>query len=195
MRALNRLGLSALCIGLVPAIAHAHPGHTGHDFGAGLAHPIAGLDHVLVMLAVGIWAARLGGRARWIVPASFLSLMVVGGMLPSFDIALPMAESTILASVLIMGIILMLALKVPTAIGAAVVGLFALAHGYAHGAEMPSDATMSSFAAGFVLATATLHFIGVGIGELMRATRRDSWVRFCGSAITAAGLLLAIGAL
>lgn len=155
---------SGLCL-LLPAAAAAHDGpHAAGGFGAGFLHPFGGLDHLLAMVAVGLFAALLGGRARWLVPGAFVAVLALGGGLAMAGIALPMVETGIALSVLLLGLAVALRLAPATAAAMAVVGLFALFHGHAHGAEMPAAASALPYALGFVLATALLHAAGLAAG-------------------------------
>ena len=172
------------------AFAQAHPGHGAGGFANGFAHPLHGLDHVLAMLAVGLWAAQLGGRSKWLVPASFVGVMALGGALGMAGVAVPFAEQGILASVLILGVLIAAAVRLPVAASLGIVGLFALCHGHAHGAEMPVNAVGAVYALGFTAATALLHGCGIGLGVMMQGTAKADWLRACGVAISAAGLLL-----
>ena len=172
------------------AFAQAHPGHGAGGFANGFAHPLHGLDHVLAMLAVGLWAAQLGGRAKWLVPASFTGVMALGGALGMAGVALPFAEQGIAASVLILGVLIAAAVRLPLAASMGIVGLFALCHGHAHGAEMPVNAVGAVYALGFTAATALLHGCGIGLGVMMQGTAKADWLRAGGVAISAAGLLL-----
>ena len=139
-----------------PAFAHA-----GHGIASGFLHPFLGWDHLAAMLAVGAWGATLGARAIWAVPAAFVSMMIVGGLLGMAGVALPFVEITILASVLVLAGFLIVRVKMPVWSGMAVVGLFALAHGHAHGAEMPAIANAWVYGTGFVAATSLIHALGV----------------------------------
>ena len=172
------------------AFAQAHPGHGADGFAQGFAHPLHGLDHLLAMLAVGLWAAQLGGRAKWAVPAAFVGAMAVGGALGMAGVGLPLAEPGIAASVLILGLLIAAAVRLPLAAGVALVGGFALCHGYAHGAEMPATAAGAVYALGFAGATALLHGCGFGLGALMQRGAKAEWLRAGGVAISAAGVLL-----
>ena len=169
--------------------AQAHPGHGG-GFTHGFAHPLLGLDHLLAMLAVGLWSAQLGGRARWAVPAAFVGVMALGGALGMAGVGLPLAEQGIAASVLILGLLIAAAVRLPLAAGVALAGIFALCHGYAHGAEMPGTAAGAVYALGFAGATALLHGCGFGLGVLMQRGAKAEWLRASGVAISAAGGLL-----
>ena len=153
---------------LVPTSAFAHFGadHT-HSFGEGFAHPFGGLDHILAMVTVGLLAWQLGGRAIWLVPATFVSLMALGGALGIAGEPLSVVEYGIAASLIVLGAMVALGMRAPTAVAAAVVGLFAMFHGYAHGMETPADASGGTFAAGFILATILLHACGIALGFLV----------------------------
>ncbi len=138
-------------------------GHT-HGFIHGFAHPISGIDHILAMVAVGIFAANLGGRALWAVPLTFMGFMVVGGALGIFGVSLPFVEVGIALSIVVLGIAVAVKWDWPVTLAMAMVGLFAVFHGHAHGTEMPLDASGAAYAAGFVAATCLLHLAGIGIG-------------------------------
>lgn len=176
---------------LTPVLAHAHhlPGQAS-GFTSGLSHPLLGMDHLLAMVAVGLWATQLGGRAIWMVPAAFVSLMTVGGALGMLGVHLPMVEAGILASVLILGLLIAASARLPLSGAMALVGLFAIFHGHAHGAEMPAAASGAVYGAGFALATAALHACGIGLGLLARKYASAPALRFAGAAIASAGLCL-----
>jgi urease accessory protein len=173
-----------------PAFAHINPAEHG-SFAAGLSHPFTGADHVLAMVAVGLWAAQIGGRARWIVPASFVSMMAIGFLLAMNGIALPFVEPGILASVVGLGLLVALAIRMPVAVSAAVVGIFALFHGHAHGGELGA-ATPLSFAIGLMVATAILHAIGLGLGMTI-ASRNQVLTRTLGALTAIGGAALVFG--
>jgi urease accessory protein len=174
---------------LAAPAAHAHPliMHTA-GFVAGIAHPFLGLDHLLAMLAVGVWAAQLGGRALWAVPLSFLTLMALGGLAGANGVPLPLVQPGIGASVLVLGLLIASAARLPTALGMILVGVFALCHGHAHGAEMPAAASPWLYGLGFVAATAVLHAVGLGVGVACRHSVRLP--QFIGLALATAGLAL-----
>src|SRR5579863_3698485 len=135
------LAILSLCVLAFVGSAAAHPVPGAAGLTAGFAHPLSGLDHVLAMVAVGLWAAQLGGRALWLVPASFVGFMTLGGALGMAGVHLPMVEAGILASVLILGILIAAAAQLPLAASVAVTGLFAIFHGHAHGTEIPLAAS------------------------------------------------------
>jgi urease accessory protein len=153
---------------LAPTVATAHPGHDGTDLVHGFLHPLGGVDHIIAMVAVGLLAARLGGRALWLVPASFVIAMAAAGVAGMAGIALPFAETGIAISVVvlvaILGGIAVFGLAMPVAAAMGLVAFFAVFHGYAHGIEMPETASGLAFGAGFVAATALLHAVGIGLG-------------------------------
>ncbi|MBX3746143.1 MAG: HupE/UreJ family protein [Verrucomicrobiae bacterium] len=181
-------GLLAL---FMPLAAFAHPGHTTPSgFAHGFVHPFGGWDHLLAMLAVGLWAAQLGGRARWALPACFLGVMVTGGTFATLGWTLPMAEGLVLTSVFVLGLLLMTAVRAPLWLAASLTALFAIGHGQAHGAEMGASATGLAYASGFVVATAILHGLGVAVGlaaQRGRPLRPVPWLRFAGVAVVLAG--------
>jgi urease accessory protein len=157
----------------------------------GFAHPFGGLDHVLVMVAVGLYAVMLGGRALWLVPATFLGVMALGGALGASGLALPFGETAIAASVIVLGLAIALRLTLPTLTAIALVDLFAVFHGYAHGLEMPQSASGQQYAAGFMLATALLHSTGIMLGLLAAKLSEAGGLRAmqaAGGAMTLAGV-------
>lgn len=182
---------------LAPSAALAHSG-TVHatGFASGLSHPISGLDHVLAMVLAGVLACQLGGRALWAVPAAFLGVMTLGGAVGAAGLQLPFVEIGIALSVVVLGAIVALKVKAPVAAAAGVVGLFALFHGTAHGAEMPETAAGLGYAAGFLLSTALLHLAGLGLGAATGAADRrvgPLLTRTAGAMATIAGLGMLAG--
>ncbi len=162
----------------------------GAGFGAGYAHPFTGIDHMLAMVAVGLWAAQLGGRARWVVPLAFMGAMVVGSGLALAGIAMPMVETGIASSVLVLGLLIAFAARLPVAVSAILVGAFAVFHGHAHGNELPQAASEALYGLGFLLATGMLHVTGLGIGTLMHHRLKPAWLQALGGGIATAGLLM-----
>lgn len=150
-------------VAATPAGAHVGVGDV-HGLSHGLLHPFAGLDHVLAMVAVGMLAANLGGRALWLMPATFVLMMALSGALGVAQVELPYVEVGIAMSVIVFGLAVALPAPSPMVAALAVVGFFAIFHGHAHGAEMPADAAGASYAAGFMIATVLLHATGIGIG-------------------------------
>jgi urease accessory protein len=177
-----------------PAFAHVGAGSTA-SFAAGIAHPLSGLDHITVMVAVGLWAALKGNRALWLWPATFVGVMLVGGALGMAQVPVPFVEPGILASVVALGLLVALAVDLPVAAGAAIVGLFALLHGHAHGTEVAESLSGAEYMAGFALATATLHGVGIGFTLLIQRARWRPVVRIAGATCAAVGIGLFTGVL
>jgi urease accessory protein len=158
-----------LSLMLVVTQAAAHPGHGAHSgFVSGFFHPILGLDHVIAMLAVGLWAARLGGASVWVLPVVFPLVMAFGAALGLMGVALPAVEAGIALSGVVLGLIIAVALRAPVAVAAAIVGGFAVFHGHAHGTELPGGVGVSGYALGFLMGTGLLHLAGIGLAGLMR---------------------------
>ncbi|HEY5311002.1 MAG TPA: HupE/UreJ family protein [Pirellulales bacterium] len=172
--------------------ALAHPGHAGSGFSDGWWHPIFGLDHLLAMIAVGLLAVRLGGRALWLLPCGFLGGMLLGGAAAAAGLPCPHVESGIVASVLVLGLLVAASRTVSLPIGVATVMAFAVLHGHAHAAEMQGGSFVA-YATGFLLATALLHASGIVVGMALARGIRVPAIRALGGAIAAAGLLLCLG--
>lgn len=179
-------------LALTPMLAQAHPNHCAAGFASGFTHPLTGFDHLLAMVAVGLWAVQLGGRAVWTVPLTFVSVMTLGAVLGMSGMALPFVETGILASVLILGVLVAASLRLPLAVSTAVVGVFALAHGHAHGAEMPANASGFIYGVGFVGVTALLHLTGIGWGLAMKHFAAKTVIRYTGGSIAALGFYLCL---
>ncbi len=194
---LKRLSLAAAALGVtaLPAFAHLNPEEHG-SFMAGVSHPFFGADHILAMVAVGIWASQIATadrdrKALWIVPSAFVGTMAVGFLMAVYGIGLPFVEPAILASVIGLGLLVAAAAKLPAAAAAAVVGAFALFHGYAHGGELGSAGAWQ-FGLGFMIATALLHLAGIALG-LGIARFGSVASRTIGALTAIAGLSLALG--
>ncbi len=185
----RRHGFIALALLLSPALAQAHPGHLDSGLLAGLSHPLGGLDHLLAMLAVGLWAAQQQGRARWLLPLGFLASLLLGGLLGFAGLRLPLLEPAISASLLALGLLVSTALRLPLALAVALSGLLAFSHGLAHGLELPLLASPWSYAAGFVAASAALHAAGFQLVQRVPAVARPL-VRLSGVLTAGAGAWL-----
>ncbi|HEY0634345.1 MAG TPA: HupE/UreJ family protein [Gammaproteobacteria bacterium] len=171
--------------------ALAHPGHDIAGFTAGALHPFNGFDHLLAMLTVGLWAATLGGSAMWKVPVAFVSMLAIGAVLAMSGIQMPLVEPLIALSVLLLGVVVALALRVSAIAGIAMAGLFALFHGHAHGSELPVTASSYVYLFGMTLASSALHLSGFAIG---RALMHYTWLlRSSGAAIAITGMWLIAG--
>jgi urease accessory protein len=188
----SKAALAVAAVILASRVAIAHTG-VDHDYSffAGLKHPFTGLDHMLAMVSVGLWAGLNGGRALWAWPLAFVGLMIGGGLLGAGEIALPLIEPGILASVVVLGLLIVLAVQLPVLAGAAIIAVFALLHGHAHGSEVHLELGAATHALGFVVATAILHGIGVGISYVASNTAGRLAVRGAGALVAAAGIYLA----
>jgi urease accessory protein len=182
---------AATVLAATPAFAHVGAGSTSGFF-AGFEHPFLGLDHITVMIAVGLWAALKGGRALWVWPAAFVGVMLIGGALGIAGVAVPFVEPGILASIVALGLLVAAAADLPVAVGAAIIGAFALLHGHAHGTEVPESASGIEYMAGFAIATAALHATGIG-AALSFGLRFRNLVRIAGAACALVGVGLAAG--
>ncbi len=160
--------LSVVLMTLSATPAFAHP---GHDVQSGFLHPFTGADHLLAMLAVGAWGAMLGGRAIWALPASFMAAMIGGAFAAWAGITIPLTETVILASVVVLAAVLLLRLRMPAWSAMSLVAIFAVAHGYAHASEAAQGASLMIYGAGFVAATALLHALGA-MAVVVARTRR-----------------------
>ena len=196
-RSVVTTGAALLTLIAAPVFAHTD-GMPGHDHGllaqpflSGFAHPFGGLDHLLAMLAVGIWAMQQGGRALFAVPAAFVTGMIAGFLLGQTGFALPLVETGIALSVLAFGLALALALRPPLPLAIAATLLFALFHGHAHGAEMPADASTLLYAAGMLAGTALLHGFGIALSRLS-ASRVGGNAKLAGMLPRAAGIALSL---
>ena len=182
---------TSLLLLLAPGLAMAHPGHGDSSLFSGLTHPLAGIDHLLAMLAVGWWAAQQKGAARWVLPLTFLGSMLVGALLGYGGIALPWTESAIAASVLAFNLLVLVAARLPMLAAASLTAAFALFHGMAHALELPVAAGAMGYAGGFLLATAGLHALGFAMLRWLPGAV-EPWLRLSAgiSAIAGGWLLL-----
>ena len=183
--------LAVTLTALVSMPALAHPGmHHLAGFASGFAHPMAGWDHLLAMLAVGLWASQQGRSMAIALPLAFPVVMVLGALAAVAGFATSFAEGGIAASVLVLGLLVAFAVKMPAWGGLPVVALFAAAHGYAHGLEVPAGSVLATYGAGFVLATFMLHLAGLFGGHLMQAKSPGNAVRALGAGMAAGGVYL-----
>jgi urease accessory protein len=176
----------ALLMVSVTASAHSEGGGAG-GFSSGFGHPLTGLDHIVAMVAVGLWGAFLGGRAMWMLPVVFPMVMAVGGALGVIGVALPGVETGIALSGVVLGLMVTLAARPPVWVAAVIVGVFAIFHGHAHGAEMPESSNALAFAAGFVISTGLLHLAGIAFGLLVKWPWGRVAIRAGGGVIAAVG--------
>ncbi|WP_439814611.1 HupE/UreJ family protein [Zavarzinia sp. CC-PAN008] len=183
----------AFCLVAGPAFAHTGAGAT-HGFTHGFLHPILGLDHLLAMIAVGLWAGLAGGRALWLWPTAFVGSMLAGGAIGMTGAEVPFVELAIVLSLVAFGAAIAMDYKPAPALAAAVIAVFGIAHGFAHGAEAPADASGLTYAAGFVAGTALLHVVGLAIAVACSRTIGRLAGRALGAGVGIAGLALLAGA-
>ncbi len=183
---LGSLGPTWLVSGLV--LAHAKGGE-GAGFVTGLAHPVSGLDHVLAMIAVGLWGAQLGAPAVWLLPVTFPMVMALGGMLGLMGVHLPGVEIGVAASAIVLGLAVASEAKPRLGVAAALVGCFAVFHGHAHGTELPPGANGLLYSIGFVVSTGLLHASGVAMGLVHRWSAGRVALRVAGAGVAVAGLV------
>lgn len=185
-RAVSLLVVLATLALAQPAFAHEQAG-VGGGLVSGLLHPLTGMDHLIAMVAVGIWGAQLGAPAIWVLPITFPLVMAFGGVLGVLRIPLPMPEMVIALSALVLGAAVALRLRLPFAAAAAVVAVFAIFHGHAHGAELPGSANPLAYGVGFVVATGLLHLCGIAIGTLTRWPAGERAIQGLGAVIAVLG--------
>jgi urease accessory protein len=174
------------------AQAHSDQTATG-GFLAGYLHPLTGLDHLLAMVAVGIWGAVLGAPLVWALPIAFPLLMVVGGVLGIAGIPLPFVDTGVAVSVVVLGLAILAGWRAPLAVAVAIVAAFGLLHGHAHGSELPGSAAPAAYAAGFVVSTGLLHLAGIAIGHLRSLKYGERLLRGTGALIAATGAWIVAG--
>jgi urease accessory protein len=179
--------LAAGCVIAWPVIAHEQPGQaTG--FVTGLLHPVSGLDHVLAMVAVGLWGVQLGAPAIWLLPVTFPLVMAFGGFLGLVGVPLPGVELGIATSAILLGAMVALLARPPLALAALLVAFFAIFHGHAHGTELPAGQSGLLYSVGFVVATGVLHAVGISIGLVHRWSAGRIVLRAAGVAVSLAGV-------
>ncbi len=178
----------------VAGAAHAHTGEGDtNGFVSGFFHPVLGWDHVIAMVAVGLWGARLGAPALWLLPVVFPLVMALGGAAGIAGLPLPHVETGIAASGVVLGLLIAFAVRAPLGVAALIVGIFAIFHGYAHGAELPQAANPFAYAAGFVIATGLLHLAGIALGALSSLRFGPTLIRAAGGIIAATGFAFLLG--
>ncbi|GLP96048.1 HupE/UreJ family protein [Paraferrimonas sedimenticola] len=177
-----------------PALAHEVV-DAGGGFINGFIHPLVGFDHIVAMVAVGLWGAFLRQPAIWLLPVVFPLMMAFGGALGVIGIDIPAVEAGIALSGLVLGLMVVFAARLPLWAATALVAVFAIFHGHAHGTELPAATSPLTYSAGFVLSTGMLHLAGVGFGLLADHPKGQIAVRVCGAVIAATGLTYFVGAL
>ncbi|MBF0275115.1 MAG: HupE/UreJ family protein [Nitrospinae bacterium] len=186
----NLILLTIVAVLFVPQIGYCHQ-VTGGGFYSGLEHPVMGPDHLLAMLSVGIISAQIGGRAIWTVPATFVSVMTIGGIIGILGLPVPLVEYGIVASVVLLGVAIAMDQKTPIVATMVFVGFFAIFHGHAHGVEMPVLASPALYALGFMTGTTCIHLTGVLIGYIFTLKKQTAYVlRFVGILIAFKGVQL-----
>jgi urease accessory protein len=195
----NLLRLCAVIFVIVPFSASAHVGVSDtHSFVDGFSHPLGGIDHLLAMVAVGLFAAHLGGRALWLVPLTFLSMMAIAGLLGMAGVWLPFVEIGIGMSVVVLGLAIAFQLNLPTLSAMTLVGFFAIFHGHSHGTEMAESVSGLTYGVSFVCATALLHAVGIGLGTAVGHAGKEysrSTSQVSGGAMAMAGIAILAGVL
>jgi len=186
------LGLAAAL--LIAGPADAHTGlHVGFSFTSGFAHPLGGLDHLLAMFAVGLLAAQLGGRAVWLVPSAFVAMMLAGALIGFSGVEIPGIELGIALSTVAIALPVALALGMPAPVAMAYVGVFALFHGFAHGAELPEGGAAAPYMLGFAISTALIHAAGIAVGIAgSRLAKSAVPGRIAAACVAAVGLVLVV---
>jgi urease accessory protein len=186
---MGRLAIAFVCL-VAAGPAHAHVGQSlGFSFASGAAHPFAGFDHLAAMVAVGLWAALAGGRRMWVWPFAFVAAMLAGGLLGRGGFGLPAVEPAIALSIVMLGLLVACGIRAPMTAGAALLALFAVFHGHAHGAEAPAQG-WEGYAAGFAATTALLHLIGIGLGCALQRGIGLLPVRAIGAATAVLGVFI-----
>jgi urease accessory protein len=191
----SSLAVLFLTIALWPMVAwaHAESGEAG-GFLSGMSHPVSGLDHVVAMIAVGLWGAQLGMPAIWTLPVAFPMLMAAGGMLGLIGLPLPGVEIGIALSAVVLGALVLGRVRLPLAAAVVICGFFAVFHGHAHGTELPAGQNALLYSLGFVIATGLLHAVGITIGLIQRWERGGQVLRGSGGLVLVAGLFFLWGA-
>lgn len=185
---------AAILLVALPAWAHEGGGQAA-GFLSGMLHPVSGLDHVLAMVAVGLWGAQLGAPAIWLLPVAFPLVMAFGGFLGLVGVPVPGVEIGIALSAVLLGVLVATQSRPPLGVAVALVGFFAVFHGHAHGTELPEGASGLLYSVGFVIATGLLHATGIAVGLVHRWERGRLALRGAGAAVTAAGVFFAWRAL
>ena len=182
--------LTGLSLLLAAPAVFAHPGHAVPGLGAGLLHPLLGIDHLLALIGVGLWSAQLGGAAQRWVPAGFLLALAAGLVLGASGAAMPGVEPGIAASVLVFGALVAGGARLPPRVGVVLASVFALFHGHAHGAELPLGGEIPQYVVGLVISSGLLAWLAMAGGEKARSAGRPAWVRAVGAAMAASGVAL-----
>ena len=190
------MALLAAVVALLPGLAAAHTGAgTAAGFVTGFLHPVFGPDHVVAMVAVGLWGAQLGAPAIWLLPIAFPLMMAIGGMLGVLGVPVPSVEIGIALSGIVLGLMVAFAVRPPLWVALVLVGAFAIFHGHAHGTELPSATDPFAYGIGFVVATGRLHLAGILLGLAVATPLGERAVRAAGAVIALAGSWFLAGTL
>lgn len=192
-KSIRHAACAAAALFMAPAFAHNGDSHAAFSLSAGFAHPFSGFDHLLAMLAIGIWAAQNRRPALWLLPVIFPMMMGLGAIIAFSGLSIPGVETGIAGSLAVMGLLIAFAIRLPVPVSIATVSLFAMAHGLAHGAELPHGSSFVFYAAGFILATGLLHLLGMMIASFGAKDVIKQGIRLSGAAIAAAGMVLLAG--
>jgi urease accessory protein len=182
--------LCAMTLCWIPAFAHNDVSHMAMSIGSGFAHPFSGIDHLLAMLAVGLWAGQSQRPAHWIAPATFLIVMTIGAALGTLGIHLPGIEAGIASTVAVLGLLVVFAVRLPLWSSSVLVSTFALVHGYAHGLELPRESSVVMYCLGFIAATMLLNVVGISIGMATQGRPVEKLVKLTGAGVAATGVYL-----
>ena len=191
--AVVRCGVISATLTLVATPALAHTTDISAGFASGVMHPLTGVDHMLAMVAVGIWGTQLRRPAIWLLPLTFPLVMAVGGVLGVRAVPIPSVEIGVAGSAVVLGLMILLSVRPPIVVAATIVGAFAVFHGHAHGTELPTAAEPLAYGAGFVLVTGLLHATGIAMGLVDRWVLGVMALRGMGAAIGAVGAYLLMG--
>jgi len=186
----KEINLSAYIFLLFPMLfMHPEMGQAS-GFWHGFSHPLTGLDHVLAMLAIGIWAVQVGGKAIWAIPLSFVGMMIVGGIIGMSGVKIPYVETGIVMSVMVLGVLIVASARLPLLAGMLIAGIFALFHGHSHGTEIPETAMGITYSIGFAMSTLLLHLSGIGLALFAGKKIKVQLLRYVGASIAVAGILM-----
>lgn len=185
------LTLAAAALAASPAAAHT--GDAVGSWASGFLHPVTGFDHVVAMVAVGLWGGILRAPAIWVLPVVFPLVMALGGALGIAGVPMPGVETGIAVSGIVLGLLVLFAVRAPLWVAGLLVAIFAIFHGHAHGAELPASASPIAYATGFVIATGMLHLVGIAVGQLYAMPRGQYVVRAAGAAIAVVGAAFLAG--
>jgi urease accessory protein len=188
---LKEIRLPSFVLLLTPVMLFAHPDMgQATGFWHGFSHPLTGLDHILAMFAIGIWAVQVGGKAIWAIPLSFVGMMIVGGILGMSGVRIPYVETGIVMSVMVLGVLIIASARLPLAAGMLIAGIFAIFHGHSHGTEIPNAAMGITYSIGFAISTLLLHLSGIDFALFIGNKAKTQLLRYAGATIAIAGIIM-----